>query len=157
MHVLYLPVNERMWLSQLQAGHGLGTYTGERYQRGYGLGAIFGSLLRSIMPFAKNVGRAVGKQALRTGASVAQDVLDGTDIRESLKIRGKQGMRQVARKGIHAVRRRQKGRGLGIRPKGPTKTIKAIAKRKKRIIRKKPAGRKRKTKKKKSRDTFGLY
>lgn len=152
MHVLYVPVNERVWLAQLQAGRGLGTYTGERYQRGYGLGAIFGSLLRSIMPIVKNVGRAVGKQALRTGASVAQDVLDGTDIQESLKTRGKQGARRLVRKAV----RRQRGRGVGFRPRGPTKTIKAITKRKKRVIRKKRTGRKRKTKKK-SHDTFGLY
>ncbi len=148
MRVLYVPMNERVWLSHLQSGHGLGMYAGERYQRGYGLGAIFGSLLRSILPLAKNVGKTVGKQALRTGASVAHDVLEGSNFKESLKTRGKQGARRLVQKGLQSLHR---GRGYGLRPRAPMKTIKRIGTRKKRVVRKKRKAVKR------SRDALGLY
>ena len=145
MHLLYIPVNERVWLSHLQSGHGLGMYAGQRYQRGSGFGAIFGPLLRSIMPIAKTVGKVVGKQALRTGAAVASDVLQGANLRDSIKTHGKAGLKRLVRKGTRRLT--QKGRGLGTRPKGPEKTIKRIARKKKPI----------KRRKKRSRDALGLF
>ena len=154
MRVLYVPISDKLWLAHLQSGHGLGAYAGERFQRGYGLGAIFGPLLRTILPMAKTVGKAVGKQALRTGATIASDVLAGEDVKESLKARSRQGADRLLNKGIKAMKKKktsgrkkkkqQKGRGLGIRPKkAASKTIKRVAVRRKTIKRK--------------RDALGLY
>jgi hypothetical protein len=36
-----------------QAGRGYPVYVGTRYQRGHGLGSIFGSLFKSTVPFLK--------------------------------------------------------------------------------------------------------
>jgi hypothetical protein len=118
-------------------------YSGDRFQRGSGFGAMFGSLLRSILPIAKTVGKVVGKQALRAGAAVAFDVLRGANVKRAIKKRGKAGLKRVAKKAVRKYK--QKGRGIGIQPKGrgSSKTIKGPAKRKN--IRKK------------ERDTFGLF
>jgi hypothetical protein len=133
MRVAYVPVGERVWLSNLlQSGRGMGAYSGERFQRGYGLGSIFGSLLRTILPVAKTVAKTVGKQALRTGAEVAQDYLQGGDIKESIRARGKQGVQRIMKKGARAVLKKQRGRGLGVRSKGPAKGIKRLQKTRKR-------------------------
>ena len=145
MRLLYIPVNEGVWLTHLQSGHGLGMYEGQRYQRGAGFGAIFGPLLRAIMPIAKTVGKVVGKQALRTGAAVASDILQGANVKESIKTHGKAGLKRLVKKGVRRIA--QKGRGIGTRPKGPAKTIKRITRKKKPV----------KRRKKRSRDALGLY
>ena len=145
---MYVPVGEKVWLANLvqQTGRGLGAYSGDRFQRGNGLGSVFGSLLRTILPIAKTV----GKQALRTGTEVAQDYLQGANIGEAIKTRGKQGARRLVAKGVRAVIKRQTGKGLGIRPRqSSAKTINRTAKRK----RQPPKKRKQKSRK----DAFGLY
>ena len=144
MRVIYIPIAEKVWLSNLQQrGHG---FSGERFQRGYGLGAIFGPLLRTILPVVKGVGKAVGKQALRTGAAVASDVLQGGNFKEAVKARGKQGVKRLVRKAVRAVK--QRGRGLGVRTRAtPLKSIKGKKKPAKRVTRK------RKTR----RDALGFY
>ena len=144
MHVVYVPMSDKVWLAHLQSGNGLGMYAGERFQRGYGLGAIFGPLLRSIVPIAKSVGKAVGKQALRTGAAVASDVLQGEDVTKSVKTRGRSGVKRLVQKGLRKLS--QRGRGLGTRPRGVQKTIKAIGSRKRRV-----------TRRKRKADVLGLY
>lgn len=146
MRVIYHPVGEKIWLATLvQSGRGLGAYSGERLQRGYGLGAVFGSLLRSILPVAKSV----GKQALRSSAEVAQDYLQGGNIGQSIQTRGRQGARRLVAKGVARVLNNQKGKGFGVRPKGKAKGIKGLTKPKKSTISKK----KRKTRE----DALGLY
>ena len=62
-------------------------FVGARIQRGHGLGSIFGGLFRSVLPLLKSLGMTVGKQALRTGAQMAGDVLGGQNIKESAKSR----------------------------------------------------------------------
>jgi hypothetical protein len=141
MRVLYVPVGEKVWLDNLiQSGRGMGAYSGDRFQRGYGLGSIFGALLRSILPVAKSVAKTVGRQALRTGAEVAQDYLQGGDIKESIKTRGKQGAKQLLAKGVQKVMR---GRGLGVRSRKPAKSIKRLK------MQRKPV--------KRNKDALGLY
>ena len=146
MRVIYTPMGEKVWLANLvQTG---GAYSGDRFQRGYGLGSIFGSLIRTILPV---VAKTVGKQALRTGAEVAGDFLQGGNIKQSIKTRGRQGVRNLVAKGARAVLKRQTGRGFGVRPRKTTaKTIKGGAKRKKSVQKKmkKPKSRK---------DAFGLF
>lgn len=123
----YTPVPKAVWLSHLQKGNGLGRYAGDRYQRGSGLGAVFGSLLRTIIPLSNSAGK---KPAF------------------SFAI----GKTKAARKPRKqpAKDKTQEGKGFGIRPTttprvagGPLKTIKRITKPKK------ATGRKKKT------DAFG--
>ena len=148
MRVLYVPMGDKIWLANLvQQG---GAYHGERLQRGNGLGSIFGSLLRTILPVAKTVAKSVGRQALRTGAEVAQDFLQGNNIGASIRKRGKQGTRRLVAQGVQSVLKKQSGGGFGIRPRQPSKGIKRLQKRKKSAV----ASRK---KKKSRKDALGLY
>ena len=61
-----------------QAGGALPYFAGAQYQRGHGLGSLFGGLLRSAMPLIKRGALALGKGALKTGVRIAGDVLSAT-------------------------------------------------------------------------------
>ena len=70
-----------------QAGGALPYFAGAQYQRGHGLGSLFGSLLRSAMPLIKRGAVALGKGALKTGVRIAGDVLSGQNIKTAAKRR----------------------------------------------------------------------
>ena len=56
-------------------------YPGPVLQRGYGLGSIFKSVARSIMPSLKEI----GKSAFTTGLEVLQDVAKGENVKTAAK------------------------------------------------------------------------
>ena len=60
-----------------QAGGALPYFAGVPYQRGHGLGSLFGGLLRSTVPLITRGAVALGKGALKTGVRIADDVLSG--------------------------------------------------------------------------------
>src|SRR5437868_2231500 len=73
-----------------QAGNGIGSFEGIRFQRGKG---FFGSILKSAaLPLLSYL----GKHLLRTGVDVAGDVINGEPIKEALKARTKTKVREVA-------------------------------------------------------------
>ena len=93
------------------------------FQRGHGLGSLFGSLLRSAMPLIKRSAVALGKGALKTGVRIAGDVLSGQNIKTAAKRRvtdavmssirappGKRIKRAAAKATFTAVKRRRKKR-----------------------------------------------
>ena len=49
-----------------QAGKGYPVYAGSRYQRGHGLGSIFGGLIKAAMPLLKKGAKTLGREALKT-------------------------------------------------------------------------------------------
>lgn len=145
MRVVYQPESQRAWevyyLNQAtQSGAG---FIGMPYQRGAGLGSFFRGLFRALLPVAKSAGKALGKQALSTGAQIASDVVAGRTIKEATKRRGKAGAATLLRKA--ATKISQSGRGLGRKPKRKRTTN---------VLRK--TARKRQTKKK-YQDQLGLY
>lgn len=76
-----------------QSGGSPRVFRGPVLQRGYGLGNMFKSLSRSLMPTLKEGMKALGKSALHTGLDVLQDVSRGENFKESAKRRMKeQGM-----------------------------------------------------------------
>ena len=101
-----------------QAGGALPYFAGAQYQRGHGLGSLFGSLLRSAMPLIKRGAVALGKGALKTGVRIAGDVLSGQNIKTAAKRRvtdavlnpGKRIKRSAAKVTVTAVKRRRKKR-----------------------------------------------
>jgi hypothetical protein len=131
MRTTYLPHSQKAWeevfrLQACQSGHGMVGYKGTQYQRGAGFGSLIGGLVRSFLPVAKNIGKAVGKQALKTGAAVATDALSGRNFAEAAEEHGKAGALKLIQKGVKRLDRKkkpgkkkkvQKGRGLGYRPK----------------------------------------
>ena len=69
--------------SSLQRGGNVPFYHGPVLQRGYGIGSIFKSVARSVMPSLKEI----GKSALNTGLEVLQDVAKGENIKTAAKKR----------------------------------------------------------------------
>lgn len=74
-----------------QAGGGLPVYGGVISQKGHGLGSILGGLFRGAIPLLKNVGKVVGRQVLKSGLNVANDVVSGANVKKSLKRRAAEG------------------------------------------------------------------
>ena len=91
-------------------------FLGDRYQRGGSLGSFLRGLLRFVLPVMKTAGTAVAKEAIRTGAAIATDVVEGEDIKEAAIKRAKQGARNLATQV-------QSGKGLGKRPHNSINTV----------------------------------
>ncbi|KAL3092184.1 hypothetical protein niasHT_026736 [Heterodera trifolii] len=65
---------------------GYNIYRGLPYQRGAGVGALFRSLMRYLLPIGKQIGSAIGRQGMESGNRVLTNVLEGKDLKESLVI-----------------------------------------------------------------------
>jgi len=49
-------------------------YSGAQFQRGHGLGSIFASIGRAVLPLVKSGAKAVGREVLKSGSRIASDV-----------------------------------------------------------------------------------
>ncbi|GFV84592.1 uncharacterized protein F54H12.2 [Trichonephila clavipes] len=67
---------------------------------GYGIGGWFKRLFRSALPFLSRGAKSVGKEVLRTGAQIANDLLEGRNLQESAEERAKETGRILAKKAI---------------------------------------------------------
>lgn len=70
-----------------QMGSGLPVFIGSKGQRGHGLGSMLSGLFRSAMPIVKKGLSTIGKSALKTGLSIAGDVLEGKNAGEAARSR----------------------------------------------------------------------
>lgn len=113
--------------------HGLGlAHIGARYkppvlayrhQRGGGIGAIFGGLLKYLTPYVKSGLRTVGREVLRSGTNVLQDLMDNrrnnnnnqTTFREIVKNRGGESLNTLTEKGLKKLKEIQEQSGKGRR------------------------------------------
>ena len=101
-----------------QRGGNIAGYRCVRFQRGYGIGGIFKSFVRYATPLFKQGAKVAGKRALQAATEVDQDVLQGKNVRESVKThRGKvvkdfveQGARTLLRQTGHGSKRRRSQR-----------------------------------------------
>ena len=153
MRVLYIP-SDKIWLNyyaSISNQHGAGFTAASPYQRGYGLGSLFKHIFRAILPVARSVGKAVGRQALSSGANIASDIVAGKSLKESAETHGRDAASTLLKK---AARKIQKGKGLGKRDANKKNTedpAKGI-KRKRAKTETKP-----KAKRIKKEDQFGFY
>jgi len=86
-------------------------FIGSRHQRGNGLGSVLGGLFRRfVIPFFRTHGKTLASDALKTGVNVAEDVLGGRTLKESVKKRVPEGIKRTAQSLI-----RQSGSGVGRR------------------------------------------
>ena len=106
-----------------QAGGALPYFAGAPYQRGHGLGSLFGGLLRSAMPLIKRGAVALGKGALKIGVRIADDVLSGQSIKRAAKRHvtdsGKTMLRDIL---ILGVRPRKRIKHTSVKKGGTTAT-----------------------------------
>ena len=109
------------YLRQQHGGNIVG-FRGARIQRGYGIGGIFKSLARIAIPLFKRGAKAVRKRALQAATEVGQDVLEGKNVIESAKSRGKQAAGDVVKAAANKVIV-GRGRKKGIKRAAPEKTV----------------------------------
>ena len=88
-HKLY----EQYYLDQAkQKGGNLPAFHGARSPHGYGQGDVFRGLFRWAMPHLRQGAKVLAKKALQTGVNVAQDVIEGKDIKVAVSKRAKQAL-----------------------------------------------------------------
>ena len=97
-------------------GHGFPIYSGSRRQRG---GSIFGALKSMAIPFLKNAAKRGIRRAVSFVTDVAGDVFTGSNVKESLKKRGKSHAiklgKDVASDGLSVLQAKLRGSGMHSR------------------------------------------
>ena len=157
-----------MWVDYYsnQAGRGMPVFVGTRGQRGHGLGSMLAGLFRRAVPMLKRGLSIFGKQALKTGLNVANDVVDGQNWKESARNRVPVGLRDGIKTFVGSVDDTDQTGSGTRRPRGAKRkraSVKSgIAKKRKTSGKRKKNKKKKKTKsvkgrksKKSRRDIFG--
>ena len=80
--------------SPWQLGHG---------QMGYGLGGLFRSIARTVMPMVKSGAKALGNIALKSGANFIGDVLAGKNVKEAAKARTREAADATKQKAVQRL------------------------------------------------------
>lgn len=105
-------------------------FEGLPYQRGYGIGSMIGTLLQFLTPVVKTLGAHLGHTARKTTSDIVKDIAAGANVAQTLKTRGKQGLRTLeenlaqtggGRKRIKGKRNLQKASLVGklVRKRAP--------------------------------------
>lgn len=81
----------RYYLDQ-QQGKGMNVFRGSPWQvghgqMGYGLGGLFRSVARAVMPMVKSGAKALGNIALSSGTNLLGDILAGKNVKKAAKSR----------------------------------------------------------------------
>ena len=79
-----------------QQGRGMTVFRGSPWQmghgqKGYGLGGMFATIARTVMPLVKRGARALGNILLNTGVNFASDVVAGKNVKQAAKARALEG------------------------------------------------------------------
>jgi hypothetical protein len=98
-----------------QVGSGTPVFQGSRFQKGYGLGSMFKSFFKWVLPvfkthavpLLKSSAKALGTEAIRTAANVANDTLSGISIEKSAKNRAKEAIDNISNKAQNAIQEQQ--------------------------------------------------
>ena len=96
-----------------QVGGGVrNVFSGSTYQRGRGVGAWLGGLFRKMLPYISSGVKAVGKETLRAGINVLDDVANnGANFKEAVKLRAKESGKNLKRKAAAKIAEMMKGSG----------------------------------------------
>jgi hypothetical protein len=87
-------------------------FRGLPYQRGTGIGSIFRSLLRYILPLGRQAGRALGREGVDTSQRILQSVLKGNNVKDSIVSEGREGLKNLASSVVEKLSK-QSGDGHG--------------------------------------------
>lgn len=106
-----------------QVGSGTPVFHGSRFQKGYGLGSMFKSFFKWVLPvfkthavpLLKTSAKALGTEAIRTAANVASDTLSGISIEKSAKNRAQEAIDNISNKAQNAIQQQQLQEGSGKR------------------------------------------
>ena len=87
-------------------------FAGSSFQRGRGIGSWLGGLIRRILPYVRSGAKTVGKETLRAGMKVIDDVANnGVNFKESIKSRAGESGRLLKRKAAEKITEIMKGSG----------------------------------------------
>lgn len=94
-HVNFDPdsVNWQSYFSQTG-----GYFVGRPYQRGGGIGSVFSSLFRFLLPVLKSAGKELGKEGLAVGSRILNDVAQGKNVRSAVVTETAGGLRNLVDK-----------------------------------------------------------
>lgn len=73
-------------------------FTGMPYQRGAGVGAVFRTLMRYLLPIGRQMAGAIGREGLETGSRVLSGYLDGKNLKETMVHESKAGLKNLLEK-----------------------------------------------------------
>lgn len=119
-------------------------YTGTPHQRGHGIGSFLGGLYRTVLPLFQSGLKAVGRETIRSGFNVLDDVTNNNmNFREAFKNRTNESLGNLKRRASDKIERVMTGSGYKRR-----RVTKKRQSRKKRSV-KRPKGRAIKKSKKK--------
>jgi len=94
-------------------------FVGSPYQRGHGIGSFLGGLFRKILPYLGKGARAIGKEALRAGINVIEDVENNTPLKEAMKTRFRESRGNLKRKAEEKISSLMRGSGYKVSAKTP--------------------------------------
>lgn len=114
-----------VYYNDIQSGGNRGggiprVFVGSPYQRGHGIGSFLGGLFRKILPYLSRGARVVGKEALRAGMNVIEDVENNTPMKEALKTRLKESGVNLKRKAEEKINSLMTGSGYKVSAKIPS-------------------------------------
>ena len=102
----------RYYDEQIGGGGVRNVFAGSTFQRGRGVGAWLGGLFRRILPYVTSGAKALGKETLRAGIKVVDDVANsGVNFKEAVKSRAKESGRNLKRKAADKISEIMKGSG----------------------------------------------
>jgi hypothetical protein len=138
-----------------QQGNGMSVFRGSPWQIGhgqvgFGLGGLFRSVARAVMPLVKSGAKSLGKIGMKSGANFVGDVLAGKNVKEAAKARVQEAANKAKKRVVQQAKTyAQTGSGR----RGTKQTGKTTKKRKA----PQPAIRNKQTKKRKTspEDIFG--
>ena len=92
-----------------QQGHGMPVFRGSPWQlghgqMGHGLGGLFRSVARTVMPMVRSGAKALGNIALNSGANFIGDVLAGKNVKEAAKARTREAADATKQKAVQQLR-----------------------------------------------------
>jgi hypothetical protein len=111
-----------------QQGHGMSVFRGSPWQvghgqMGFGLGGLFRSFARAVMPMVMSGAKSLGKIAMESGKNFVGDVLAGKNVKEAAKARAKEAANKAKEKVVQQAKTYVQT-GSGKRAKQAGKTTK---------------------------------
>lgn len=92
-----------------QRGSGFGYYG---RQQGTGMGDVFRSVWRYLVPLAKSAGESIGAEGLETGKRIIENLAQGANLKETVLSEGKEGIAKLLHK---AGSKLQRGSGIAYK------------------------------------------
>lgn len=101
-----LAINElyRQHYDQKGGGIDIPVFVGTKFQKGYGLGGILGSLFKSALPVIKQGALNLAKSAVKTGLNIANDSFNGVPVKEAFINNARASSMNLANKAVSKLR-----------------------------------------------------